>query len=251
MFSQEDGHTTTIPAILFLPGALVPHAAYAEVAGRLSDQGLVVVVTSMEPFRLAYHHLGSDAISMKRIMRRVQQQVTASLSTTAAAATTTTGKSSKSLQWTILGHSMGCFSAMRLFRDLRHQQQQQQQQRKAGWSVPVPVTNKLVLWGVAAFLPFAVDLSGHSDARVLVVQGTDDQLVESLKGGQDALEACFPAQTTEKVMIVGGTHDGFASYLPANARKTDDTHAYDGLPREDQHDQTCSATVRFLLGTDQ
>ena len=201
--------------------------SYAEVGARLSDKGILVVVVSMEPFRLAYHHLGADSVSMKRIMKKVQQHLP------------------PNVEWTIMGHSMGCFSAMRLFLDFSSNKQKQEQQDI------VKMNNKLVLWGVAAFLPFVVDLSDHPDAHVLLVQGSDDQLVESLKVGQDALEACFPSQTTQKVVIMGGTHDGFASYIVPNSSTMTTSDDGGGLrPREDQHDQACSATARFLLGSD-
>jgi hypothetical protein len=170
---------------------------------------------------------------MKRIMKKVQQQVTT---------TTTSCLQSPNVEWTIMGHSMGCFSAMRLFLDFSKERSQQNQRQQ-----DININNKLVLWGVAAFLPFVVDLSNHSDAHVLLVQGSNDQLVESLKAGQDELEACFPSKTTQKVVIMGGTHDGFASYIDPTAGAP--PH-HGGLSKDGQHDQACSATARFLLDSD-
>jgi hypothetical protein len=43
----------TQKAVVMLPGALVQHPSYSELAGRLSDTGLLVVVTSLEPCLLA------------------------------------------------------------------------------------------------------------------------------------------------------------------------------------------------------
>jgi len=48
-------------AILFFPGALVPHEAYSDVASYLAEQGqCIVVVMSFEPFRLATEYFGAD-----------------------------------------------------------------------------------------------------------------------------------------------------------------------------------------------
>ncbi len=68
-------HTNKTKAILLIPGALISHTAYSEVASRLSNQGLVVMVVSMEPFWLAYRHLGADVRSMNRIMSQIERQL--------------------------------------------------------------------------------------------------------------------------------------------------------------------------------
>ena len=84
-------------ANLLLPGYGISHLAYSEVACRLSNAGVVVVVvvTSMEPLRIAHRHLGADCLSMGRIMKRVQG-------------------GSTSYKWHLLGHSAGAFGALHL-----------------------------------------------------------------------------------------------------------------------------------------
>ena len=57
--------------LLFLPGFMVPHSAYSEVAAMISDSGIVVVVLSMEPLRIPAASLGADSRDLKRILRRV------------------------------------------------------------------------------------------------------------------------------------------------------------------------------------
>ena len=84
-------------AILLLPGYGISHLAYSEVACRLSNAGVVVVVvvTSMEPLRIAHRHLGADCLSMGRIMKLVQG-------------------GSTSYKWHLFGHSAGAFGALHL-----------------------------------------------------------------------------------------------------------------------------------------
>lgn len=202
-------------ALLFLPGALIPHVAYAESASRLSDAGFLVAVVSMEPSRLAYHHLGADQQSLKRIMRQVQKQ------------------QAQKLQWTIMGHSMGSFAAARLFdKLLRHGHC-----RPSG---DVVIRNKLVLWGVAAFVGFISDLSDHGATDVLVIQGTKDELREMLKDGNEKLETSFPPRTRIEY-IKGGTHDGFGSYgSPAVVTGSSDR------VRSKQQEQACKMTIEFF-----
>ena len=211
--------TTANRALLFVPGALIPTVAYAQVASQLSDAGFMVVVVSMEPTRLAYHHLGSDQTSLRRIMQKVQKQQE---------------QPDTKLQWTIMGHSMGSFAASRFFDKMVRQ----------GYCRPsgnLVICNKLVLWGVAAFNRFVTNLTDHGATDVLVIQGTKDELREMLKDGNQALQASFPPRTTTEY-IKGGTHDGFGCYQsPAIP-----THISDKSRRK-QQEQACKLTAEFIL----
>jgi hypothetical protein len=212
-FSQT---SNTQQALLLLPGALIPHVAYAETASRLSDMGILVAVVSMEPFRLAYHHTGADQKSIKSIMQQIQR------------------KQQQKLQWTIMGHSMGSFAAMHLFDKLL----QQGHCRPSG---DIVIRNRIVLWGVAAFVPFVTDLSHHFTTEVLLVQGTKDTLREMLKHGNQVLEASFPPRTVTEY-IKGGTHDGFGSYTSPTVI----AGSFD-QKRIKQQEQACKVTAEFLL----
>lgn len=160
-------------ALLFFPGACVPHAAYSEVAARMSDDGLVVVVSSMEPLCMPSANLGADASPMRRIMRQVDREY---LPCPAV--------------WSLGGHSFGAFAAMRLALDLD----------------PACV----VLWGAGSFLETSTDIS-MLNCSVLVVQGSNDQLARHTPQSWKAFLNELPPGTTRKV-IRKGTHNGFASY---------------------------------------
>jgi pimeloyl-ACP methyl ester carboxylesterase len=229
-FSSSSATIQSCRALLFLPGALVPHAAYAEVAARLSDAGLVVVVVSAEPTRLVHQHLGADVQSIRRIMTRVQSwlllnhkerrirspptQRHARGSSSASSGSSSTVLSPPPSQlmssiirrpsplliseWSLMGHSMGSFSALRLFAQLQH-------------TVPQTI-RRVVLWGTGAFLSLATDMTQCTDCHVLLVQGSDDFVVAYGTSSQAEFDALLPATTTYREVISGGTHDGFASY---------------------------------------
>ena len=74
--TSTDGKTSNDQsALLLIPGATVSHEAYSEVAGRLSDEGFVVVVVSLEPFRLANPYFGMDLALAKRIINEVTKKI--------------------------------------------------------------------------------------------------------------------------------------------------------------------------------
>lgn len=211
-------------AVLFFPGALVPHTAYSEVASQLSDSGLVLVVASMEPLRLAHRALGSDLRLMQRIMKQVENRLALQ-----------NEKNVLNFEWTIMGHSMGSFAAMRLFDDLHR--------IGAGSRDGIQVSHKLVLWGMAAFVSFASDLTKHDRAQILIVQGADDHLLDMLQSRNAELKALFPKYTSIET-IADGSHDGFGSYsYPAAAgMKWEDAKL-----RSDQQAEACRITAAFLL----
>jgi pimeloyl-ACP methyl ester carboxylesterase len=225
-------------ALLFLPGALVPHSAYAEVAARLSDAGLVVVVVSAEPTRMIHQHLGADVHSIRRIMTRVQSwlllnhgrhissqstqlQARGNSSTSSSRSTVLSPPPSQLIsitrrltpllisEWSLMGHSMGSFSALRLFAQLQQK---------------VPQTiRRVVLWGTGAFLSLATDMTCCTDCHVLLVQGSDDFVVAYGTASQAEFDALLPATTTYREVISGGTHDGFASYETKRTKSTTTT----------------------------
>lgn len=195
-------------AVVLLPGALVSHASYAELAGRLSDAGLLVVVPSLEPFLLADTNLGADYNSIRRIMKQVQKQ-----------------NNTRCLEWTLMGHSMGAFGAMRLY-----DQFQQKQRNK--------ICN-LVLLGVAPFITECTNLSHYDDptnTRILLIQASDDILMELLNDRVGELYSNFPFETTVRRDIVGGTHHGFASYNDEDGK----------ISRLEQQQQVCDIVHDFL-----
>lgn len=216
-------------AILFLPGYGISHLAYSEVACRLSDAGLAVVVPSMEPLRIAHRHLGADLSSMRRIMKRVQGR--------------------KRYKWHLMGHSAGAFGAMFLY-DEFHRTLINDNDAKDNI-----LLGKLVLWGCAAVVEMSTNLShleagvrDHDDTSILLVQGTDDYIVNLMKGNQEAFDRQFPSRLTSTHWIQGGSHHGFASYQPTWPKSPENESA---IPYSDQQDQACDKTLQFLLHSEE
>eukprot|EP00980_Cylindrotheca_fusiformis_P001226 scaffold331_cov117-Cylindrotheca_fusiformis.AAC.4 len=202
-------------AIVILPGALVPHLSYSEIAGRLSDMGFLTIVVSLEPWLLAGPNLGITTRSVRRIMGRVQTLLKI-----------------KNLEWTLMGHSMGAFGAMRLYDQFQKQQLKSSKIRN------------LVLLGVAPFIKECTDLSKYNDckqSRLLLIQASADFLAELLKDGREVLYSNFPLETTTQHDILGGTHHGFASYI-------DDQDAL--ITYQEQQQQVCDLVCKFLNGAE-
>lgn len=214
-------------AILLLPGFGISHIAYAEVACRLSDAGLVVVVASMEPLRIPHRHLGADVRSMTRVMMRVQD--------------------GKKYKWHLLGHSAGAFGAMYLYDRLRkafptHGATSENERIRVG---------KLVLWGVAAMLNMSTDLSYlkqdqnvSQEPAILLVQATADSIVELMAHNQEKFDATLPVGLASTHLIKEGTHHGFASYAPSQFGSAEGTGTT--LSHTAQQDQACEQTLSFL-----
>ncbi|OEU05922.1 hypothetical protein FRACYDRAFT_257289 [Fragilariopsis cylindrus CCMP1102] len=327
--------TTTnnkLQVLLFLPGAYVSHEAYSEIASRLSDEGFVVAVLSMEPLRLADSRLGNtDVTTMKEIMNSITNEILPSTSKSKlkskplanmgnADNNISNNNNKKIIEFTLMGHSLGAFAAMKLFRELvvdnvddtndtndtnkknedkaKHNQQQQQQQQqkessmtviaiKKSLSIPeieIGISNKLIMWGVAAFIPYLTDLSSKSihhttNARnknvidILIVQGTSDTVIKMMNTTttkKEEFDSYFPPQqvlhkvlpsnsicassTTRTEMITGGTHEGFSSYrssFSGNNKEDKDDNANnvdddDTLSLSKQHEQVCYITAQFL-----
>jgi hypothetical protein len=260
----QTGRESKLPAILFLPGALVPHGAYANVAGSLSDKGFLVCVVSVEPFRLAYHHLGTDMVSIQRIMKKVERQLHGRERMDEARgkvvrdinnSTTSTSSSRYGgrilLEWSLIGHSMGSFAAMKLF-----QQFVRQHRGGAHDTMTSMQVKKLVLWGVAAFLPFGTDLTklirdsdtNSTTGTILLIQGSDDELVKLLRPFQDDFDRLFPIfPSTRTEVIPGGTHDGFASYRPRQTPGGQNDSPDIPVASSTQQIEACTLTARFLI----
>jgi hypothetical protein len=226
-----------LQVLLFIPGAYVSHDAYSEIASRLSDEGFVVAVLSMEPLRLAYSRLGNtDVKTIKDIMNSITNEILLSKSKSIQSMANmgnadnnmisdknnnnNNNSSDKIIEFTLMGHSMGAFAAMKLFRELvvdnadtndtnkkdkakcnqQHHQQQQKQSSmtatatKKSSTMPeteICISNKLIMWGVAAFIPFLTDLSSKSNHHttnaknknvvdILIVQGTNDEIIKMM-----------------------------------------------------------------------
>jgi hypothetical protein len=205
--------------IWILPGALVPHIAYAPIAERLSKAGFVVVIQSMEPTRLAH----SKLLTASQLQKHWNHPLFRFSSHNNANTT---------IQWNLLGHSMGSFYCMKLARVL-------------------PNVHKIVLWGMASFLNLGTDLSDATTSTtmtttdILVIQASDDALRDMTKQYHEEFQQLLPPTTTQQRTISGGTHDGFASYQAP----TTSSSSSSGMPRNEQQELACKWTIQFLSNT--
>lgn len=221
--ATNEGIIRPTKIILFFPGALVPSEAYSQLAGRLSDNGLIVIVPSLEPCLYAAPNLGTDIQTVRRMMQNVRAELKLD---------------PNNIQWVLGGHSMGAFGAMRLYDQFKKEERTLLYNLILG-EVPIRIKD-LVLIGVAPFLKECTDLSSYNDAktnRILLIQATDDVLMKILGDGLDLLYKKFPQATTIRKDILGGTHHGFASYNDENGQIT----------MQEQQRQVCKHVAEFLL----
>ncbi len=231
-------------ALLLIPGATVSHEAYSEVAGRLSDEGFVVVVLSLEPFRLANPYFGTNIALAKRIMNEVTEKIHRMPENLVESSDE--GEQllqAKSLEWTLVGHSMGAFGAMQLFRAFADDRRDNLRKTSSTNNSTMSMSKKLVLWGLAAFIESATDLSNQKDAQILVLQASNDVLVEYQRARDGELAAFFPPTIVTET-IAGGTHEGFSSYEPRFQLELDGMK--EPISLDKQQKQACEKTARFL-----
>ena len=193
-------------AIIFLPGFGVEHSAYAGPAALLSDAGYVVVVVSAEPLRGASPKLGCTPNAIRRIQRHVCRKV------------------GHELSWSLVGHSMGSFTATQLAGPLN--------------------LRRVVMWASApAFLDaLSQDEQFLTKARVLVIQGSSDKLIELYVKSKEQWREFYARlpRGTVTMTISGGTHGGFGSYTSVVFAEEPIINT------SEQHRQAVQWTVRFL-----
>jgi pimeloyl-ACP methyl ester carboxylesterase len=206
-------------AALFLPGALIAHTAYTEVAAKLSDAGICVVTVSMEPSRMATAHLGADSKRMKRIMKKVNTLLPVSPF------------------WSIGGHSMGSFAAMRIAKELSSTNDNADAATRI---------SRLFLWGSANFPNTRTNLRDDGlmdEFPVLIIQGSNDILCRMDAQQLAEFQNDFPADTTIYKTIDGAAHNWFASVdqgEPSYVGKA-------SIPMNQQQEQAVALTAEFLL----
>ena len=201
--------------IMLFPGALVPHVAYSNVASYMvekqananansnsngndgggggsnanEEEECIVVVMSFEPFRLATQHFGADVRSIQNIMKRIERELTTGRYYNNKGNKYNVGQQHQQQQaemeiefeWTLMGHSLGAFAAMRLFRDFmmmtkmtaKKGQKTNNINENENKNKRIPnVRNRLVLWAVAPFADMATDLTKLDDVDVITTTET-------------------------------------------------------------------------------
>ena len=219
--------------IIILPGAFVNHASYSNIAKKISEKGIIAVVLSMEPLRLACKGMGADFSDIRNAMSLVQKGW--------IKRTTGSGKincNCGSIEWSIGGHSLGAYSAMKLSTKLKNYLVNQKKCQK---------TLKVVIWAAGDTLRYVPDLSKHQhQLEALVILGSNDAYCDfSSTNKKRVLLPSFLSKLPRNrtcTFIEGGTHNNFASYSgPVE---------YNGIPgisKNRQHNLVVNETTNFLL----
>jgi len=224
--------------LILYPGALVDRAAYAPIASRLSEMGILVAVANLEPTRVI--------TSLK--VYSVKEEVMHILSDSVLLSDQGTWTIDK---WAIGGHSIGGHMAI-----------------AAVANEMSSTIKKVVLWGVLSYpgpntYPCKQTLREIKDVDVLVVNGSNDKLIKSAKFEKDKavnFEKKMPPTSSSSfadvssgnkrghtlhVTIEGGNHAGCAHYGPQMFPIVDGIRT---ITLEQQQRQMAEATADFLLG---
>mmetsp|Transcript_38267 Transcript_38267/g.92585 ORF Transcript_38267/g.92585 Transcript_38267/m.92585 type:complete len:465 (+) Transcript_38267:137-1531(+) len=209
--------------IIFFPGALVSQTAYSPVAAKLSDAGILVVVMSLEPTRIAM-----DVSSCHKRALLVMYEVL------------TLGLDISVDEWSLAGHSAGATMALVLA------------------SKMAPGIGKLIMCGIARD-SFGVSPNFKtSPTQVLIMNGSEDPFVQGKTKEQwQEFQNLLPPVKEEKdakaakggseyVTIEGGNHSGFAHYGPQTYPRPDGVRK---ITMEEQQDAFVQKTVEFLFAT--
>jgi len=247
----DDDEKVAKRGLVFYPGALVDRTAYATIACKLSDAGILVAVANLEPYRLVMNLQSYNC--KERVMRVISDALFLGDS----------GGVWQVEEWALGGHSMGGHVAI-----------------AAVANEMSSTVKKVVLWGVASYpdpstFPCRA-LREVSGVNVLVVNGSNDEITKSTKFGKDKVavfEAKMPPRGTIRtsnsfssditqqqapidnrqeqgcthyVTIEGGNHSGCAHYPDQTFPLVDGNRS---ITLEEQQDQTTKVTVDFLVGT--
>jgi len=229
--------------LIFYPGALVDRTAYAPIASRLSELGILVAVANLEPFRLV------GRLKEYAVREEVMRILSDSILLSKRGIWTVD-------EWAIGGHSMGGHMAIVAVADEFHS-----------------TMKKVVLWGVGMYpdpntYPCKRSLRESKDVDVLVINGSNDEFVKKAKSMREKVvefEAKMPpnggnpisADTsppgevrrghTYNVTIEGGNHAGCAHYGPQMSPFPDGIRS---ITLEQQQRRMAEVTGDFLLGKD-
>jgi hypothetical protein len=195
--------------LIFFPGALVEYRAYAGVARKLSDAGIVVLIFNTERYhRLPLEIFGCNMANVKKAASMLEAKYNIHVK-----------------EWSCGGHSLGGYTAQQV---VVHQPS---------------FFRSIILWGVYREL-----ILGELDVNTLVVQATRDGVCKSFREGQnreDFLESLTWIQgRTLLYDIDGGNHSGFGDYPTQTFPIPDDERT---ISLEAMHTELAQVTSDFLL----
>jgi len=207
----------TYPGLIFYPGWLINHTAYAPIAAKLSDAGMVVVVLSMEPFRSSVQNNEAETARYLRIIYELLAEK---------------APDHPVPSWAVGGHGAGAQLAMKIAR------------------ATSPGTSKLVVWGCGS-RPIDHRAARLSDKEgkldVLVLNGSEDvlQVKQPSFVQKTDFRKLLPKSTRYRT-IPGGNQNGFGHYEKHKNRKRDGVRT---ITLERQQEIAVEETAAFLLGS--
>lgn len=202
--------------LIFLPGLMVNHRAYANCAKRLSDEGIIVVVVSAEPLRMPAKLLGCDASDIRRIQNSVEALLLQNNNQHRACM-------QLQVEWSLGGHSFGAYRAMALANALN--------------------VRKLVIWAAGSFEEYIPKQLSSAHIRVLAIHADRDRICSFSSEEEYARFKLKMPSGAIHFMVNGGNHAGFASY-PKNAFEIESR-----ISRRVQHERICGRTAKFLVNS--
>lgn len=203
-------------AMLFIPGMCVDHTAYASIASRIASEGnVIVVVMSLEPFRIADKYF-VDMSELRKCIKTAENLYKKRCGTACV-----------EVDWCLGGHSYGGYAAFRLAPSLA------KYLHKSGHD-----KLKLVVWAAGDRKQFLTDLSLCEELDVLVLFGSRDELCDLNQGKNVRQLKSYLPKTAQLECIKGANHNNFASYKGILSTEF--------ISRELQHSNVMNKTLRFL-----
>jgi hypothetical protein len=213
----------TQPVLLFIPGAGVDHSAYSTVADKMSrDHSIIVVVISLEPFRMA----ATELLEMGTILHAVK--------TVELLWNERCQSDDYNLDFSLGGHSYGAYASMRIAPSLASYLR--------GNSTK---SLKLILWAFGSYPQYFTDLSSYENIESQVILGSNDGIVVfDNDDSWDLFRSILPPKSRIHY-IKGGNHCNFASYnVP---RPFIEMNGSPDISKELQQELAINHTVAFLL----
>lgn len=172
--------------LILYPAPMVNHIAYAPIAAQISDNGnIVVVVMSLEPFRMSLDDISKETKRALQVMYELLELA----------------PKYPVSEWAIGGHSVGSHVAMKVAK------------------ATSPGTSKLLVWGCST-RPFdsksATLASPANKVDVLVLNGSEDKAIKFTLEHNNIRTVLPPTEggnaRTLYRTIEGGNRNGFGHY---------------------------------------
>ena len=209
--------------LVFVPGALVDHTAYAGILSLLAKRGIVIVLQKFEPLRMPVALQGANSKDIQSILDEIESKH---------------GIRAKS--WAVGGHSAGGSTVVSM---AQKPFVESCTKNKNGGTNKINF-DRLVLWGVNT----TQDLEKLHHVHALTVTASKDGFKGNSMGkGLKSFDAWGKGELVrlQNVEIQGGNHGGFADYPKQMFPREDGDRE---ITLQSQHEQVVEVTAKFLLG---